>query len=146
MTPPPHSSLVRYPLIYIVICKYFKINIQIEIKQTYCSHYSQVLYKFSLSTSTIFINDKNVVIKFSAQKIKKLQSQIIFILVLGAMKRKDLNRKPKIGYGYLSFINSISPHQHHCQRFTVHNFNTNTTIRCTSSLSTLIRSSSTAYI
>ena len=92
---PPHSSLVRYPLIYIVICKYFKINIQIEIKQTYCSHYSQVLYKFSLSTSTIFINDKNVVIKFSAQKIKKLQSQIIFILVLGAMKRKDLNRKPK---------------------------------------------------
>ena len=51
------------------------------------------------------------------KKSKKLQSQIIFILVLGAMKRKDLNRKPKIGYGYLSFINNISPHQHHCQSF-----------------------------
>ena len=71
--PPPHSSLVRYPLIYIVICKYFKINIQIEIKQTYCSHYSQVLYKFSLSTSTIFINDKNVVYGISFIRYAKNQ-------------------------------------------------------------------------
>ena len=47
-------------------CKYFKINIQIGIKPTYCSHYTQVLYKLSLYTSTIFINDKNVVIKVSA--------------------------------------------------------------------------------
>ena len=47
-------------------CKYFKINIQIGIKPTYCSHYTQVLYRFSLSTSTISINDRNVGIKFSA--------------------------------------------------------------------------------
>ena len=47
-------------------CKYFKINIQIGIKPTYCSHYTQVLYKFLLYTSTIVINDKNVIIKFSA--------------------------------------------------------------------------------
>jgi hypothetical protein len=47
-----------------------------------------------------------------------MESQIIFILVLGAMKRKDLFRKQKIGYGYLSNINNISPHQHHCQRIT----------------------------
>ena len=47
-------------------CKYFKINIQIGIKPTYCSYYTQVIYKFSLYTSTIFINDKNVVITFSA--------------------------------------------------------------------------------
>ena len=48
------------------------INIQIEIKQTYCSHYTQVLYKFSLSTSTLSINDNNVVIKFSARLWNKL--------------------------------------------------------------------------
>jgi hypothetical protein len=47
-----------------------------------------------------------------------MQSEIIFILVLGAMKRQDLSRKQKIGYGYLSFINNISSHRHHRQRFT----------------------------
>ena len=64
MTPPPlpfklgKINLHRY--------KYFKINIQIGIKPTYCSHYTQVLYKLSLYTSTIFINDINVVITFFA--------------------------------------------------------------------------------
>jgi hypothetical protein len=49
-------------------------------------------------------------------------SQIVFILVLGAMKRKDQNRKPQISHGYLTFINDISPHRHHCQIFTtMHN-------------------------
>jgi hypothetical protein len=51
-----------------------------------------------------------------------MQSQIVFILVLGAMKRTDQKRKPQIGYGYLTFINNISPHRHHCQIFTtMHN-------------------------
>jgi hypothetical protein len=39
---------------------------QIEIKHVYCSHYTQVLYRFLFYTSTISINDKYVVIKFSA--------------------------------------------------------------------------------
>jgi hypothetical protein len=36
------------------------------------------------------------------------------------MKRKNQNRKSKNGYGYLSFIDNVSPHRHHRQRFIVH--------------------------
>jgi hypothetical protein len=61
-------------------CRYFKINIQIGIKPTYCSHYTQVLYKFLLCTSTIVINDKNVIIKFSAHaRLWNKLHQVLYI-------------------------------------------------------------------
>ena len=56
--PPPPSPQFKLGKINLHRCKYFKTNIQIGIKPAYCSHYTQVLYKFSLYTSTIFIQDE----------------------------------------------------------------------------------------
>jgi hypothetical protein len=78
-------------------------NIQIGIKPTYCSHYTQVLYKFSLYASTIFINDKNVVITrhvYGINFIRYVKNQKIaipnnFYFILGSNGTKGHKQEAK---------------------------------------------------